>query len=225
MSIPVGVYQRLETQRDAAVKEIARLESQGSEVSCKRVRQARARLKAAEDVVSRFNSDGTASPSVKVAMGMRDNSSPTNARLLIRGELENPSDVIPRGIPPIAHLEQPMLVHDGSGRLDFAEWIASPENPLTARVMANRVWLHLFGRGIVSSTENFGLEGMAPTDPELLEHLSVRLIQNDWSIKQLIREILLSSAYRMSSDDTGPGIKLDPENSLYWRMTPVTPRG
>ena len=224
MSIPIGVYQRLETQRDAAVKEIARLESQGSE-SRARVRQARTRLKAAEDVVSRFNSDGTANSSVKVAMGMRENASPTDARLLIRGELENPSDVVPRGIPPIAHLEQPMLVHDGSGRLDFAEWIASPENPLTARVMANRVWLHLFGRGIVSSTENFGLEGMPPTDPDLLDHLSVRLIQKDWSIKRLIREILLSSAYRMSSDDTGPGIKLDPENTLYWRMTPARLEG
>ena len=85
--------------------------------------------------------------------------------------------------------------------------------------------LHLFGRGIVSSTENFGLEGMPPTDPDLLDHLSVRLIQKDWSIKRLIREILLSSAYRMSSDDTGPGIKLDPENTLYWRMTPARLEG
>ncbi|MAJ46997.1 MAG: hypothetical protein CBC35_06985 [Planctomycetes bacterium TMED75] len=224
MSIPVGVYKRLETARNNAIKEIARLESQGSE-SRGPIRQARIRLKAVEDVVSRFNSDGTANSSVKVAMGMRDNSSPINAPLLIRGELENPSDVIPRGIPPIADLEQPMLVRKGSGRLDFAEWIASPENPLTARVMANRVWLHLFGRGIVSSTENFGLEGMPPTNPELLDYLSIRLIQNDWSIKRLIREILLSSAYRMSSDDVGPGIKLDPENTLYWRMTPVRLEG
>ena len=226
IDIPVGLYQRLDEQRGRLVAEISKLESQaGARGNTQgdlrqKLRTNRLRLAPIEDVLSRFNADGSPSTSNKVAMGIREDDSPIDARLLVRGELENPADVVPRGIPPIAHLEEPILVREGSGRLEFAEWIASPENPLTPRVMANRVWLHLFGRGIVASTENFGLQGTPPTHPELLDHLSSRFIENDWSVKKLIREIVLSSAYQMSSDDTGRGMQVDPENTLYWRMTP-----
>ena len=231
IDIPLGLYKRLDQQREKLTREIAQLESQSGgrgntpgDVRQK-LRNNRTRLAPVEEVLSRFNPDGTPNPANKVAMGIREDETPIDARLLVRGELDNPSNVVPRGIPPIAHLEEPILVREGSGRLEFAEWIASPENPLTARVMANRIWLHLFGRAIVATTENFGLEGIPPTHPELLDHLSNNFISHGWSVKKLIREIVLSSAYQMSSDDTPRGMNVDPENTLYWRMTPARLEG
>lgn len=111
-----------------------------------------------------------------------------------------------RGISPTA-----------SGRLQLAEWMVSPDNPLTARVMANRIWLHLFGRGLVPSVDNFGVSGEAPTHPELLDHLAASL-QQTWSIKSLIRQIVLSRTYRQDSTSQLAAQRLDPGNALYWRM-------
>jgi hypothetical protein len=226
IDIPVGLYQRLDKQRSKLAKEIAQLEAQSEGRGNtpgdirQKLRTNRIRLAPVEDVLARFNPDGTPNPANKVAMGIREDATPADARLLVRGELDNPADVVPRGIPPIAHLEEPILIREGSGRREFAEWVASVDNPLTARVMVNRIWLHLFGRGIVTTTENFGLEGIPPTHPELLDHLSRQFIDQEWSVKKLIREIVLSSAYQMSSDDNPRGVKTDPENTLYWRMTP-----
>jgi len=112
---------------------------------------------------------------------------------------------------------EPKPFKEGSGRKELAEAIASPQNPLTARVMVNRVWGMLMGRPLVGTPSNFGHSGELPTHPELLDDLAVRFMQNDWSIKWLVREIVLSATYAQSSLSSGRGAQ-DPSNLLMWRM-------
>ena len=100
----------------------------------------------------------------------------------------------------------------------MAEWVASADNPLTARVFVNRVWHHLFGAGIVRTVDSFGTTGELPTNQDLLDYLAVRFMQEGWSVKKLIREIVLTHAYEMSSEPSADGLKADPENRLFWRM-------
>ena len=101
-----------------------------------------------------------------------------------------------------------------SGRLDLAEWIASKDNPLTARVMANRVWLHLFGRGLVPTADNFGAAGQAPTHPELLDYLALHFVNNGWSVKKLIKTVVLSHAYQLDSKNSPKNYEVDPGQHL-----------
>src|SRR5207247_1426896 len=108
----------------------------------------------------------------------------------------------------------------GSGRLELARAIASPENPLTARVIVNRIWLHHFGAGLVRTPSDFGLRSDPPTHPELLDWLARRFIADGWSFKKCHRLILTSSAYRQSSRDNVDARRVDPENRLLWRMNP-----
>jgi mono/diheme cytochrome c family protein len=103
-------------------------------------------------------------------------------------------------------------------RAGFAEWLTSPENPLTARVMVNRIWQHHFGEGIVRTPSNFGRMGERPTHPELLDWLATAFVQNNWSIKHVQRLILESAAYRMASDDIEANVKIDADNRMVWRM-------
>src|SRR5207245_603958 len=104
-----------------------------------------------------------------------------------------------------------------SGRLELARSIASPENPLTARVLVNRVWERHFGRGLVATPSNFGNLGERPSHPELLDYLASRFIASGWSLKSLHRTIMLSATYQLSSASDAQGIALDPENTLLWR--------
>ena len=101
----------------------------------------------------------------------------------------------------------------------MADWIASPANPLTARVIVNRVWLHLFGRGLVPTPDNFGAAGQRPTHPELLDTLAVDFMADGWSIKRLIRRIVLSRAYGLDSSHDPHNFEADPDNALVWRMS------
>lgn len=126
-----------------------------------------------------------------------------------RGKLTMPQ------LPPL-----PAIPPDASGRLELAQWITSPTHPLTARVMANRVWQHLFGEGIVRTVDDFGITGADPTHPELLDHLAVRFVEGGWSVKRLIRTMMLSRTYRLASS---AGVASDPNhpdagNKLHWRM-------
>ena len=108
-------------------------------------------------------------------------------------------------------------IKKGSGRLELADWVAAPENPLTARVMANRVWRHLFGRGIVLSTDNFGATGDAPVNQPLLDYLAIRLVDNGWSVKKLIRDVVRSRVYRLASTFDAKNFEIDPDNRFVWR--------
>ncbi|MEX0866605.1 MAG: DUF1553 domain-containing protein, partial [Pirellulales bacterium] len=105
-----------------------------------------------------------------------------------------------------------------SGRLELAEAITHPDNPLTARVIVNRVWMHHFGHGLVATPDDFGFNGTPPTHPELLDHLARWLIDNGWSIKQLHRKIMLSAAYQRSSQSNEQAAQIDEANRLLWRQ-------
>jgi hypothetical protein len=138
--------------------------------------------------------------------------------LRVRGEPDLKGEVVARAFPvALKHPSTPALKSEGSGRLELAEWLASPDHPLTARVMANRVWGHLFGRGLVGTVDNFGLSGEAPTHPELLDHLATRFVANGWSVKSLVREIVLSRAYQLSTTHDAGNQSIDEDNRLHWR--------
>ncbi len=115
---------------------------------------------------------------------------------------------------------QPTIAAGHSGRLELAEWLTSPKNPLTSRVIVNRVWHHLFGSGLVKTVDNFGINGDVPSHPELLDHLANRLIRDGWSIKKLVRSIMLTRAYRLSASTPAEPESIDPDNRLVWRHTP-----
>jgi hypothetical protein len=139
--------------------------------------------------------------------------------LYTRGEVDKPGPVVPRGFLQVM-TTTPAHIRSGSGRLELADWIASKDNPLTARVMANRLWLHLFGRGIVPTTDNFGAAGQPPSNPALLDHLATTFVADGWSVKKLIRRVMLSHAYQLDSRTDPKAFQTDPDNALIWRMSP-----
>jgi mono/diheme cytochrome c family protein len=139
--------------------------------------------------------------------------------VFLRGNHLTPGPTARRGFPTIlAGSEQPSLPPSQSGRLELARWLASPTNPLTARVLVNRVWRWHFGRGIVPSVDNFGKLGQVPSHPELLDWLATRFIADGWSIKALHRRIVLSQTYQMSTTWDEKAARIDPEDRLLWRM-------
>jgi hypothetical protein len=155
-------------------------------------------------------------PPSTFAMVARDEN-PHDVRIHLRGNHKNLGSEVPRRfLEVLGGREQRPVLH-GSGRLELADWVASPSNPLTFRVMANRIWKHHFGHGLVRSVDNFGAMGERPTHAELLEHLACRLRERG-SIKALHREIVLSSTYRMSSRADAAAERVDPENRLLHHM-------
>src|SRR5262249_6450972 len=136
-----------------------------------------------------------------------------------RGEVDKPGPVVPRGFLQVMTTEQPRI-RAGSGRMELANWIASKDNPLTARVMVDRDWPHLFGRGIVPTPDNFGAAGQPPSTPQLLDHLAITFMEDGWSVKKLIRWVVLSHAYRLDSRSDAKNLEADPDNVLVWRMSP-----
>ncbi len=152
------------------------------------------------------------------AMAVEDLPDPKIARVFIRGNANNPGAETPPHAPSCLSPAEPQAFEKGSGRLGLAEFIGSRDNPVTARVIVNRVWLHHFGAGIVRTPSDFGLRGDAPSHPELLDYLATRFMESGWSLKTLHRLILMSAAYRQSSMDNPASRKLDPDNQLYWRM-------
>ncbi len=148
---------------------------------------------------------------------IRDSEEPADLKVHIGGSKENLGETAPRRFLQILSEGEPPPFRKGSGRLELAEAIADRRNPLTSRVMANRIWLHHFGRGIVGTASNFGKLGERPTHPLLLDYLASRLISGGWSLKSLHREIMLSATYGLSSAPSDRNAGLDPGNRLYWR--------
>ncbi|MGI9455570.1 MAG: PSD1 and planctomycete cytochrome C domain-containing protein [Aeoliella sp.] len=162
-----------------------------------------------------------APPRPHYAMSARDRAVPADAKIALRGELGSPGEVAPRGfLTAFEVLNAPSIEPSNSGRLELSEWIASPENPLTARVAVNRIWHHLFGRGLVPTVDNFGVIGKPPSHPQLLDELAVRFMRDGWSVKRMIRTIMLSRSYQLSSMPNSKNMEIDPGNRLYWRATP-----
>ncbi len=149
---------------------------------------------------------------------------PETTHVLLRGSPHNPGDEVRPVFPNLIGGGQPEIPTPGSDatsagrRRILADWIASKDNWLTSRVIANRIWGHYFGRAIVASPNNFGLMGTPPTHPLLLDHLATDLMESNWSMKSLHRSILLSSTYRMSSDWVDESGAADPSNQLFWRQ-------
>lgn len=169
---------------------------------------------------ARLNSVDEDGISLTRAMGVQDREKFIQPVVLIRGELDKPAQKVDRGFPQVLCNEPVKLSLNTSGRREFAEWLVSKENPLTARVMVNRVWGHLFGNSIVTSQNNFGATGQAPSHPDLLDHLAVKFMEGKWSVKSLIRDLVLTRSYRMSSNFNHAAFVKDPENFLQWRHSP-----
>ncbi len=137
----------------------------------------------------------------------------------VRGSIDNETEKVPRGIPEILAYGHSLNIPTGtSGRLELAQWIASEQNTLTARVTVNRVWHWLFGRGLVETVDNFGASGIAPSHPELLDFLAQQFIADGWSIKRLIKRIVTSNVYQLDTKFDEKNHLIDPDNKLLWRM-------
>lgn len=150
-----------------------------------------------------------------------DGTQAPETHLLVRGNPHVPGDVVTPGFPAVLSPPEPVIepaANSCGRRRALADWIASPENPLTARVLVNRLWQWHFGRGIVRSSSNFGLQGDAPTHPELLDWLAAEFVEGGWTLKRMHRLILLSSTYQMSSTPNPAALAQDPENNLFWRV-------
>lgn len=149
---------------------------------------------------------------------LEDSPKPANLRVSIRGNPQNPGEEAPRAFLTVFRDLFPQTYTKGSGRLELAEAMASPKNPLTARVMVNRVWERHFGHGLVRTPSNFGQTGDRPVHPELLDYLASRFMEQGWSLKKLHREIVLSAAYREGTAKVDANFAVDPDNRLHWRF-------
>ena len=163
-------------------------------------------------------------PALPVAHGLQEGGVPQSAyegihdaRIHIRGRYDRLGGEAPRRFPRLFAGDKQNPIAEGSGRLRLARWLARPENPMTARVMVNRIWQHHFGEGIVRTPNNFGKLGAMPTHPELLDHLAHRFIESGWSIKAMHRLMMLSAAYQQSTIPAPKTLAADPENQLLGR--------
>jgi hypothetical protein len=158
-------------------------------------------------------------PELPTAYAVQDRE-PRNARIHLKGEPDRPGAEVPRKFLDVLG-GQPLpdeVADSTSGRLELAAWITSPDNPLTARVIVNRIWQRHFGSGLVSTASDFGLRGEPPTHPELLDWLAGELIRSGWSLKHLHRVIMNSRAYQLSSWDVEENLAVDPGNRWYWKF-------
>ena len=177
----------------------------------------RKQIQTLEDKLDEIEGDST-DPG-NLAMGVAEAERPSNVPIQIHGELSEKGPVVPRGVLTV--LKTPMntiIPEHRSGRLQLAYWIADRANPLTARVMVNRVWAHLFGQGLVDTVDNFGTLGSQPSHPELLDTLAVQFMEQKWSVKRLIRTLVLSRTYQLSTVHDEHNYEKDPDNRLLWRM-------
>jgi Protein of unknown function (DUF1553)/Protein of unknown function (DUF1549)/Planctomycete cytochrome C len=169
-----------------------------------------------EEELKSLRADLDARPMV---ISLQPSESPADIAIHVRGSVHQQGAIVPRGflscVSTVVHTG--MIEPKSNGRLELADWLAKDSNPLTARVYVNRVWSWLMGEGIVRTIDNFGTTGEQPSNPELLDWLTIQFIQRDWSTKWLVREIVLSDAYRRSSKASKLALELDPENRLFAR--------
>ena len=207
---------------------------QGPIVDHEKLKTARKSLATLESKLKELNASGPKRPMV---MSVKEDESIRDTHVHIRGDVHSLGNLAPRGFLKVATHETPLHISKSeSGRRQLGEWLANRSNPLTARVMVNRVWHWLLGSGIVRTADNFGSMGESPSHPDLLDYLAVSFMENGWSVKKLIREIVLSRTYQLSSDACSQNDKkrtsaktsrssapkhsmiLDPENRLFGRM-------
>lgn len=154
-----------------------------------------------------------------LAMGVLEGDKVVDATLQIAGDIHQAGAVVARAFPKALRPTEPITIPpDSSGRLELARWLVSPDHPLVSRVIVNRVWRHVFGSGIVGTVDNFGATGQPPSHPELLDHLAITFVRDGWSIKRLVRELVLSRTYRQASTYHAESFRHDPDNRLLWRF-------
>jgi hypothetical protein len=194
-----------------------------SPLAARRVGRAVSDSKTLEAQLKHLLTDGPERPTA-IGVAEAEADKMVEQHICIRGSYTNRGPKAPRGVLQVATLpgKEINIPAQESGRKQLAEWLANGDNPLTARVFVNRVWHHLFGAGLVRTVDNFGATGELPSHPELLDYLAIRFVDEGWSVKKLIREILLSRAYQMAStalpDQAAKAMKIDPENRLLWKM-------
>lgn len=155
------------------------------------------------------------------AHGVRDAEHVADTAIRLRGEAEKWGPVVPRGFLTAFHVpDAPQIDKTRSGRLELATWLTSPANPLSSRVAVNRVWHYLFGRGIVSTVDNFGINGDLPTHPELLDYLANEFVEDGWSLKRLVRRLVLTRSYQLAAINSSENVAIDPENRWVWQRSP-----
>ena len=238
-TVPSGFRPLISAARDRAARQIEAAEAIRTELRASGIRNPRAardrltpaqqrtlqqarnaggQVRISESSLARFDEAGRPTIDNFVCMGVVEGEV-RDAPFLERGELDGRGAPVPRGFVQVLESDwTPSIGSDESGRLQLAAWITDERNPLTSRVWANRVWSHLVGRGVVPSPDNFGLSGEKPTNPALLDHLAGRLVDFEWSTKALIREIVLSRTYGMSSEWSREQADADPDEVALWRM-------
>lgn len=202
------------------VEELERLNSPGADnpagSSASPLQIATTRLQAMERELKSLQRSPVTRPE---AMTVQDDSEPEDCKIHIRGSIRNLGAEVPRGFLTVAQHGAPVSIPDTeSGRRQLAEWVASRNNPLTARVLVNRAWLWLHGEGLVRSVDNFGTTGEKPTHPELLDTLAVEFMEDGWSLKRLVKRLVIGRTYRMASTGLVVNAQADPDNRLWWRQ-------
>jgi hypothetical protein len=164
-------------------------------------------------------------PPLPRALAIRENGRDApDTFVLVRGSAHAPGEQVEPGVPEVLGMADPVIptpaddAESSGRRLTLARWLVDEANPLTSRVIANRLWQHHFGRGLVRNSNDFGLAGSPPTHPQLLDWLARELIANDWSLKEMHRRMMTSSTYRMASADNAAALASDPMNDLLWRF-------
>jgi mono/diheme cytochrome c family protein len=179
-------------------------------------RPSQAKLQELQKALQTWLTEGPGAPAR--ALSLEDSPEPVEPRVFLRGNPNNLGERVPRRFLAVLSGPDRQPFRDGGGRLELARAIASRDNPMTARALVNRIWMHHFGTPIVATPGDFGLRSEPPTHPELLDHLAARFMADEWSIKAFHRRLMLSATYRQRSDDRPEARALDPENGLYWRM-------
>jgi len=169
-------------------------------------------------VVEELRKDAPKYP--ETVMAVVDADQVINSPLFDKGNRKAPLDEVPRGVPQLLGFDAPAIAANESGRRQLADWIVDRRNPLTSRVFVNRVWHHLFGIGLVETVDNFGALGEKPVNQALLDDLAIRFMDDGWSIKRLIRSLVLSRAWMLSSEHSHASFAIDPGNRLNWRFAP-----
>jgi hypothetical protein len=209
-----------ELAKDPAMQEML---SGVPEDVAQRIRSIRQRIDQLQKQMAELEKQRPTPP--ETCMSVREAPQPANCRIHIRGNHQQLGPEVPRGfLEVLTQGTPPAIPPDQSGRLQLADWLTTHARPLLARVMVNRIWQHLFGEGLVASVDNFGTTGDKPTHPELLDYLADEFIREGWSVKRMIRKLVLSRAYQLSSRLPQPippavqrNLEIDPENTLLWR--------
>lgn len=162
----------------------------------------------------------SARPDQAQALAVRDIETPRDGPIYRRGDFQSLGELVPRGFLTAVPTSTSYAIPPGtSGRLQLAEWLTDSENTLTSRVLMNRIWHHLFGKGLVRTVDYFGVHGESPSHPELLDFLAIRMRDQDrWSLKTTVRRMLMSRTYQMASKHSANAAQVDPDNRLLWQM-------